>query len=161
LYLSKLAHVLQSSGVTETTVPVDRLCDFAEIHDQSPGHKKQNLTRAMYYLQDKGKLAFHIDFVAKPAYQVRLRIFHVVTGRQLQVEHSFYFRLIGNLRAVFETTSKASLLFDEDPFQAWLADSSRDLEIKAQVLAQAYYASVHKSVSVAQARSMILSGEFA
>ncbi|HKG05346.1 MAG TPA: hypothetical protein VKB19_02755 [Pedobacter sp.] len=160
LYLSKLSHVLQSSGLQETLVPLDRLCDFAEIDDRRPGHKKQNLIRALGYLQDKGKLQFVFEFVSRPAYQVRLVFSFPVGSRQLQVEHSFYIRLMANLRIVFDTSCKGSPALDEDPFQGWLVDPSRDLEFKAQVLAQTYYAAMNKSITSAYARSLILSGEF-
>ena len=160
LYLSKLSHVVQSSGMNETTVPLNRLCEFADIKDQRPSHKKQNLNRMLLYIKDTGQFMLDWQYLSRPAYLVRLIFTPMVSGRILQAEHSFYYRLIGGLRSVYDSLAKCSNTEGAvDPFQDWVADRSLNLELKAQVLAKAYYISYNLDISAAHAVSLIRSGE--
>jgi hypothetical protein len=160
LYLSKLSHVVQTSGHFETVVPLDRLCDFADITDARPSHKKQNLTRIFHHLKEIGKFGFNYEFTSRNGYMVTLVFEPTLSRRSLQNEHNFYFRLFTALRTVFETRKASpSNPFDKDPFQAWLADGTLNTELKAQVLAQAYYAAMGIEVSIPHALSLIRSGE--
>ncbi|MEJ2884636.1 hypothetical protein [Pedobacter sp. GR22-6] len=165
MYLSKLAHVLASSGTFETVVPLDRLCRFADINDLRPAHKKQNLARMLAIIVGSGGFGLDFSFVSQPAYAVKLVFKPAVPGRVLQVEHLFYHRLLTNLKALFDSLySKGKHIpgsaFDEDPFQLWLVSSSADPEAKAQVLSQAYYLALNLNVSTKDALSMIRSGNF-
>jgi hypothetical protein len=159
LYLSKLSHVLTSTGKTETLIPLDRLCLFADITDPKPSHKKQNLLRMLSYIQQTGHFPMQFDFVSRPAYSVRL-VFIVGNNRRLfQTEHNFYFRLISGLRGIF-ALSKMRQHLDEDPFQYWLVNAHLDLEAKAQVLAQTYYICLNLTITHTYAITLIQSGEF-
>lgn len=159
LYLSKLSHVVQTSGHLETIVPLDRLCDFADINDARPSHKKQNLIRIFRHLKEMGKFGFRYEFTSRNGYMVTLVFEPTLSRRSLQNEHNFYFRLFTGLRTVFETRKGSpSNTFDKDPFQAWLADATLNTELKAQVLAQAYYAAMNIDISIPHALNLIRSG---
>lgn len=167
LYLSKLSHAVSSSGLPDTLVPVDRLCEFADISDTRPSHKKQNLIRMLNAILATGHFRFSFEFVHQPAYMVRLVFMPVFSGRVLQVEHLFYFRLLTNLRALFDSLQMpykgkgiAFANFDEDPFQAWLVSRELNVPEKAQILAQAYYLALNVSLSTAEAAAMVRSGDF-
>jgi hypothetical protein len=160
LYLSKLSHVVQTSGHLETVVPLDRLCDFADINDARPSHKKQNLSRVFKHIKDIGKFGFRYEFTSRNDYMVTLVFEPSLSRRSLQNEHNFYYRLLSGLRSVFEMRKNIpASSFDKDPFQAWLVEASWDTELKAQVLAQAYYVAMGIEVSFAHAISLIRSGE--
>lgn len=163
LYLSKLSHVVQTSGHTSTAVPLDRLCEFADITDARPSHKKQNLSRIFNYLKDIGKFGFRYEFTSRNGYMVTLVFEPSLSRRNLQNDHNFYFRLFSSLRIVFDTRKPqvASFTFNTevDPFQAWVADAALDIQLKAQVLAQAYYAAMGIEVTIPHAVAMIRSGE--
>nr|WP_068890399.1 hypothetical protein [Pedobacter panaciterrae] len=159
LYLSKLSHVVQTSGHLETVVPLDRLCDFADITDARPSHKKQNLVRVLNHLIVVGKFGFKYVFTSRNGYMVTLVFEPTLSKRGLLGEHNFYYRLFSGLRSVFDTRKGLpSCAFDKDPFQAWLVDDGVDIEIKAQILAKAYYAGLGIEISFAHAISMIRSG---
>jgi hypothetical protein len=167
LYLSKLSHVVSSSGLPDTFVPVDRLCEFADISDTRPSHKKQNLIRMLNAILSTGHFYFRFEFIHQPAYMVRLVFMPIVSGRLIQVEHLFYFRLLTNLRALFNslqvsTKGKGGTFsaFDEDPFQAWLVSRELHVAEKAQVLAQAYYLALNISLSTAESITLIRNGNF-
>jgi len=165
MYLSKLAHVLASSGTLETVVPLDRLCSLADIYDVRPAHRKQNLARMLGIIAGSGGFGLDFFFVSQPAYAVRLVFKPLVAGRVLQVEHLFYHKLLINMRALFDSLygkekCGAGFAFDEDPFQLWLVSSSADPEAKAQVLSQAYYLTLNLNVNTREALSMIRSGNF-
>lgn len=159
LYLSKLSHVLTSTGKTETVVPVDRLCQFADILDVKPSHKKQNLLRMLMHIVEIGRFPMRFSFVFRPSYGVLLEFYPGDRKRVMQIEHNFYFRLISGLRGVFALT-KAAVAFDEDPFQLWLVSAHIDVEGKAQVLAQTYYICLNLTITHAYAILLIQSGEF-
>ncbi|NQX54444.1 hypothetical protein HQN86_12535 [Pedobacter panaciterrae] len=159
LYLSKLSHVVQTSGHLETVVPLDRLCEFADITDVRPAHKKQNLVRVLNHLIVVGKFGFKYVFTSRNGYMVTLAFEPTLSRRLLQNEHNFYHRLLSGLRSVFDTQKvQSSGSFDKDPFQAWLVDSFADVEVKAQILAKAYYAGLGIEISFAHAISLIRSG---
>jgi hypothetical protein len=160
LYLSKLSHVVQTNGHLETVVPLDRLCDFADITDARPSHKKQNLTRIFHHLKEIGKFGFNYEFTSRNGYMVTLVFEPTLSRRSLQNEHNFYFRLFSGLRSVFETRKGShSNSFDKDPFQAWLVDTCVDVEAKGQLLAQAYYAALGFDVSIPHAINLVRSGQ--
>lgn len=160
LYLSKLSHILQTSGQLETIVPLDRLCEFADIIDLRPSHKKQNLSRIFNHIIDTGKFGFKYSFTSRNGYMVTLLFEPTLSRRLLQNEHNLYFRLFSGLRAVFDSrkTSSVSADFDKDPFQSWLVDPALDIEVKAQILAQAYYAAMAIELSIPHAISLVRSG---
>lgn len=159
LYLSKLSHVLTSTGKTETVVPVDRLCQFADIADVKPSHKKQNLGRMLTHIMSVGGFPMRFEFVFRPSYGVHLEFYPGDSKRVLQAEHNFYFRLISGLRGIFDA-SKSVTGFDEDPFQLWLVSAHIDIEAKAQVLAQTYYICLNLTITHTYAILLIQSGEF-
>lgn len=134
LYLSKLSHVVQTSGHLETVVPLDRLCDFADIVDVRPSHKKQNLIRIFNHLIEKGKFGFKYVFTSRNGCMVTLIFEPSLSRRDLVNEHNFYFRLFSGLRIVFDSRKKDAgsfgAGFEKDPFQCWLADAAFDLEMK-------------------------------
>ncbi|HMI04878.1 MAG TPA: hypothetical protein VK541_20485 [Pedobacter sp.] len=162
LYLSKLSHVVTSSGLSETVIPLDRLCEFADIRDIRASHKKQNLVRMLCYIQSVGKFGFGFSFVGGNAFMVRLVFVPLASKRLLAAEHSFYFRLMSGLRMVYGSSGRSNGVgvdSDKDPFQSWLADVYVDTELKAQVLAQAYYAAMGIEVSIGHAMNLVRSGE--
>jgi hypothetical protein len=166
LYLSKLSHIVQTSGQLETTVPLDRLCDFADIMDVRPSHKKQNLSRIFNHIIETGKFGFKYSFTSRNGYMVTILFEPTLSRRSLQNEHNLYFRLFSGLKAVFDTRKAGNnsvgmdrFGYDKDPFQTWLVDSTSDIEVKAQVLAQAYYAAMGIEVSMSHALALIRSGE--
>ncbi|WP_337854552.1 hypothetical protein [Pedobacter sp. GR22-6] len=160
LYLSKLSHIVQTTGQLETMVPLDRLCEFADIMDARPSHKKQNLSRIFNHIIETGKFGFRYSFTSRNGYMVTLLFEPSLSKRALQNEHGFYFRLFSALRAVFDSRKSGIAVhgFDKDPFQSWLVDPDLDVEAKAQVLSQAYYAGMGISVSLPHALSMVRSG---
>jgi hypothetical protein len=165
LYLSKLSHVVLSSGLSETVVPLDRLCGFADIYDAIPAHRKQNLSRMLNMIIGSGGLALEFSFVSQPGYMVRLVFKPAAPLRVLQTEHLFYYRLLAGLRALFDSLQglgkvSSLLLFEEDPFQRWLVSAELDTEAKASVLSQAYYIALHINLSPVEAVSLIRSGNF-
>lgn len=160
LYLSKLSHVLLSTGQTETVLPLDRLCHFADIEDVKPSHKKQNLLRMLVHLQSVGKLPFQFAFVSSPRYDVHLVFSSVISKDRLRIEHNFYLRLVSGLQGIFNYTQTLHGIIDKDPFQHWLARSDLDLEAKAQVLGQAYYMVLHITVTQDSCIALIRGGDF-
>lgn len=160
LYLSKLSHIVQTSGQLETVVPLDRLCEFADIVDLRPSHKKQNLSRIFNHIIETGKFGFRYSFTSRNGYMVTLLFEPTLSRRCLQNEHNMYYRLFSGLRAVFDSRKINSIRadFDKDPFQSWLADPTLDIEVKAQVLVQAYYAAMGIEVSIPHAMSLVRSG---
>lgn len=159
LYLSKLAHVLASTGQTETQVPLDRLCQFADIHDHKPSHKKQNLLRVLTHLQQIGKFAFHFYFVSSSQYHVRL-VFVPVSKYAIKLEHNFYIRLLSGLQNIFQYTKAVLGPPDKDPFQTWLSHTYLDTEAKAQVLLKTYYLALNVVLNEQEAIALIRSGDF-
>jgi len=166
LYLSKLSHIVQTSGQLETTIPLDRLCEFADIMDVRPSHKKQNLSRIFNHIIDTGKFRFKYLFTSRNGYMVTLLFEPTLSRRSLQNEHNFYFRLFSGLRSVFDCRKPSNGTFnlnhsgyDKDPFQTWLAAFDVDPEQKAQVLAQAYYAAMGVEVSIPNALALIRTGK--
>lgn len=163
LYLSKLSHVMQSSdAINEMIVPLNRLCEFADIIDEKPSHRKQNLIRTMNYIRDTGKFSFSYEFIAgtnNHEYMVKLIFFPVISKRKLLMEHTFYYRLIVGLKEVFNHKSNHDEIMDDDPFQLWVADRYLDNALKARVLSQAYYMALNINISQGQAMSLIISGE--
>lgn len=160
LYLSKLSHVLTSTGQTETTLPIDRLCQLADIIDPKPSHKKQSLFRMLNIICGVGKFPMHFEFVSSAFFIVRLSFFTPLTKRTFQLEHNFYFRLMSGLRSIHAAKKPSQLIRDEDPFQAWLVSSHIDTEAKAQVLAQAYYITLNLTITHPYAIMLIKNNEF-
>jgi hypothetical protein len=160
LYLSKICHVLTSTGQTETTLPVDRLCQFADITDLKPSHKKQALSRMLSLICVVGHFPLDYEFVSGSGYMVRLLFRSPLTKRIFQTEHNFYLRLMSGLQTIHNGKSAAQLIIDEDPFQAWLVAAHLDIEAKAQVLAQTYYICLNLTITQAYAILLIQSGEF-
>lgn len=166
LYLSKLSHVVQTSSHLETVVPLDRLCEFADITDARPAHKKQNLIRILDYLIAVGKFGLRYSFTSRNGFMVTLVFTPTLSRRGLLNEHNFYFRLFSGLRAVFDSRVRSVVGSDvaglraveADPFQGWLVDSCLDTEVKAQVLVQAYYAGLGISLTFPHALSVVRSG---
>jgi len=67
--------------------------------------------------------------------------------------------LLAGLRSVFETRKISPSDFcDKDTFLAWVANAAVDLEVKAQVMAQAYYAALNIQMSIPNAISLIRRG---
>jgi len=164
IYLSKLNHVLLSTGASnQTTIPIDRLCEFAGIDDPKPSHKKQNLTRVLDYIIDKGKCSFQYEYIGsgKVSYMVNL-VFSPTTDKiTLQKEHSFYFRLMEGLKSFFDTKkNKAEIELDKDPFQQWLSNGMTDTLMKSQILVHAYYAAFNKNIPIGIASNIVISGNF-
>lgn len=159
LYLSKLSHVLTTTGQTETRVPLDRLCQFADIYDQKPSHKKQNLLRVLTHLQQMGKFTFHFDFVSSSQYEVRL-VFVPVSKHTIKLEHNFYIRLLNGLQTIFQYTQTTLGPTDKAPFQTWLSRAHLDTEAKAQVLRQTYYLVLNVALNEQEAIALIRSGDF-
>ena len=160
LYLSKLSHVLTTTGQSETTLPLDRLCQFANITDAKPSHKKQSLFRMLSHICLAGGFPITFDFASGTVYMVRLRFNLPVSKRSLQLEHNFYFRLLTGMRSIHNTKKPNQLMIDEDPFQAWLVSPHIDTEAKAQVLAQTYYISLNLTITHTYAVMLIKSNEF-
>lgn len=163
LYLSKLSHVVLSSGLSETLVPLDRLCEFGGIRDERPSHRKQNLVRVLEHLICVGRFAFGYEFVLRKGYMVRLVFKELADRRGLIGAHNFYFRLLTGLRSAFEAGRTVHADFgpgaqEKDPFQAWLADPDKDLELKARVLMQSHYAALGVELSFGAALEMVRSG---
>lgn len=164
LYLSKLSHVMQSSQhVEEMVVPLNRLCDFGDIQDIKPSHRKQNLIRMLSYICDIGKFPFTFEFLqgnGTSDYMVRLIFIPTVSRRKLQIEHAFYFRLLAALREAYDLKKdKSAFTGDSDPFQLWLSDRYIDSNLKARLLAQAYYMAMNLNLSQAQALHLITSSQ--
>lgn len=80
--------------MTETTVPMNRLCEFADIKDQRPSHKKQNLQRMLLYIKDNGQFSFNWEYLSRPAYMVRLLFTPFVSPRILSSRANFYLILL-------------------------------------------------------------------
>lgn len=165
LYLSKLNHVLVSVNNSDnTTISLDRLCIFADIEDQKPSHKKQNLSRILNSIRRDGQFDFQFDYLNKfgsEGYFVHLVFPVSLCKRILQNEHTFYCRLLEGLKSVFDNKSdKAAYVLDKDPFQFWLSNAKIDTGLKAQVLIHAYYTVFNKSISASLAATIILSGAF-
>lgn len=160
LYLSKLSHVLISTGQTETILPLDRLCQFADITDTKPSHKKQNLLRMLNHLQVVGKFPFHFTFVSGKQYDVRLIFTSAISKQAIRAEHNFYLRLMNGLHSIFQCTQANHRIIDKDPFQVWLSRSDLDTEAKAQVLSQTYYLSLHITITHTDCITLIRNGNF-
>lgn len=162
LYLSKLSHVLQTTGAGhETLVPLDRLCAFADIRDSKPSHRKQNLERMLQHIAVTGQFPLTFEFTGRSLYHVRLIFQPAHTMAVLQREHNFYLRLLSGLKTIFDSKKdKGLLLTDHDPFQLWLSAGAIDTRLKAQALTQAYYIAFSKNISPAYAQALVLSGEF-
>jgi hypothetical protein len=164
IYLSKLKHILLSTGTdNETLIPLDRLCRIADIFDIKPSHKKQNLSRMLAYIRETGKFLFDFQFTQdrfNTNYMVRLEFKPDKSRYKLQMEHSFYYRLLSGLKTVFDSKKAAYVIIDDDPFQFWLADMESDLISKSQVLVHSYYIAFQINLNQTQAQSLIRSGNF-
>lgn len=152
IYLSKINHVLFSMNTTnETTMPVDRLCRLAGIKDKLPSHRKQNLTRLLTVIQNKGKFPFQFDYKDKygeEAYHLHMKLQALTDKLNLQKEHSMYLRLLEGLKGAFDNRQDKSRCLDEkDSFQYWLTQSHLDNSIKAEVLSRSIYVSFNLSLS--------------
>lgn len=163
LYLSKLSHVVTSGATGQNIlITVDRLCEFGDITDVKPSHRKQNLIRMLNYIQKVGKLPFDYHFESGQTqndYLVRLTFHPQVPSRMLMMEHSFYFRLLTGLKDAYMGTNKKNGVSDDpDPFQLWLADRYLDLSLKARVLSQAYYRALGLNISEAHSCNLITAG---
>ncbi|MBE9599884.1 hypothetical protein [Pedobacter sp. MC2016-24] len=164
LYLSKLSHIMQSSEtIPQIIVPLNRLCDFADISDIKPSHRKQNLIRILTYIQHVGKLLFSFEFISgntNVEYSVKLDFQPLASQRKILMEHTFYFRLIAGLKDAFKQKYKTQpIQQDADPFQKWLADRYMDTALKARILSQAYYMALSLNINESQAAGIILTGD--
>jgi len=164
LYLSKLSHVMHSSQhIDDMIVPLSRLCDFGDIHDIKPSHRKQNLIRMLSYIRDTGKFPFSFDFLhgySTSDYMIRLVFNPDISTRKLQMEHTFYSRLFAGLKEGYSLKKdKSEFITDSDPFQGWLSDRYIDSSLKARVLAQAYYMAMNLNLSQAQALHLITTSQ--
>lgn len=166
VYLSKIQHVLM--GVTaegeplETTVPLDRLCDFADITDAKPSHRKQGLIRILESIRTQAGFPFAYGFVRQfgnCAYGVKLS-FPLLDKRHLIREHIFHRHLSEGLKGVYMKRGISQSMDGEenDPFQRWLTDKHADIAEKASMLARSYYRAYNLNISDAHARNLILSG---
>ncbi len=164
IYLSKLSHViLTTESNCQTLIPVERLCQFGDIKDRKPSHKKQNLSRMLEYIRSKGSFSFDYEFVTNGfnfEYFVKLT-FSRVDKRVLIKEHGFYYKLLSTLKAVFDSRKdRAHLPEDTDQFQAWIVRANVDTSLKAQALIQAYYHAFQINLSQSYAIDLILSSRF-
>ena len=165
IYLSKLNHVLVSTNSSaRTVIPLDRLCQFADIQDKKPSHKKQNLSRMLNSIKREGKFDFHFDYLAtsgREGYFVNLAFPGSLTKPILQKEHVFYCRLLEGLKSVYDNKKGTiDLVIDKDPFQCWLSNALLDTSLKAQVLIYAYSTAFNRNISPAIAFDVILAGNF-
>lgn len=100
IYISKINHVLFSINSTnEATLPLDRLCRLAGITDKLPGHRKQNLTRILIYIQSQGKFPFQFNYKdnGQKGYRLHLRLKGLTDKLNLQKEHTLYLRLYNSI----------------------------------------------------------------
>ncbi|RZK42660.1 MAG: hypothetical protein EOO90_06370 [Pedobacter sp.] len=166
IYLSKISHVLHStSTATETTIPLDRICRFADINDIKPSHKKQNLQRMLTHLKCIGRFPIHFEFVSyrgSSEYALRLAFLSGPDRMKVQKEHTFYYRLLNGMRDVFNLcgTGPATPSIEEDPFQNWLINRGLNTAEKARVLQQAYYIAFSINLPDSVATDLVLSGDF-
>ncbi|WP_286850685.1 MULTISPECIES: hypothetical protein [Sphingobacterium] len=167
IYLSKIHHVLISvnspNEPLETTVPLDRLSYFADIHDSKPSHRKQGLIRIMENIRDQAGFVFTFEFVrsfGSKHYGVKLS-FPPHDKQRLLQEHYFFQHLTDGLKSIYNH-SKSSILLkkDSDPFQYWLSDNGFDLTQKADMLCRSYYRIYNKKITEAQATNLIYAGQF-
>ncbi|MCT1526971.1 hypothetical protein ACS126_03150 [Sphingobacterium lactis] len=168
IYLSKIHHVLMSMNgpdeALETTVPIDRLCEFADVTDAKPSHRKQGLTRILENLRVQGGFLFSFEFVrafGTRHYGVKLTFPHLDKQRLLQ-EHYFFRYLTNGLKAIFKESESSKWLLnsDSDPFQQWISDNRLDIQRKAEILCKSYHRVFNKKISQAQAINLIYAGQF-
>ncbi|TKC08008.1 hypothetical protein FA048_12655 [Pedobacter polaris] len=162
LYLFKMNHILlttNNENSNSVIVPLDRLCDYASIQSQLPKHKKLSLTRVLQKIQES-EFKFIFEFVGKSNYMVKLTFNHLQGQKELLADHSFYNRLMINLKYVFRAEFTEMATDDNPaPFQNWLANNEYHLEDKAKVLADAYLQCLNLKITKAFAIELILSGD--
>lgn len=168
IYLSKIHHVLMSVNgqgeILETTVPLDRLCEFADITDSKPSHRKQGLTRILENLRLQGGFKFSFEFVrafGTKHYGVKLTFPQLDKQRLLQ-EHYFFRHLTNGLKTIYKESESSKWLSinDSDPFQQWVSDNRLDIAQKARILCKSYHRVFNKKISEAQAINLIHAGQF-
>lgn len=167
IYLSKIQHVLMGMArhgePLQTTVPMDRLCDFADIRDAKPSHRKQGLIRILKNIRSQAGFDFSFEFVhlyGRGDYGVRLA-FPKLERQRITEDHNFHRHLADGLKAIYRESPAARRRYPDetDPFQRWLSDNRLDLAQKAAMLSKSCYRAFNNSISEAHARNLILSGE--
>ncbi|MGY3055533.1 hypothetical protein ACVWYG_003754 [Pedobacter sp. UYEF25] len=164
LYLFKINHILFTSSDRENSVvvPLDRLCEYANIRDQKPAHKKQNLNRILGKIKESS-FDFNYEFVnenKRYQYIVKLSFNHLIGPKDLMIEHSFFAKLVTTLKYLFKAKYVEGYSEqDPVPFQNWLGNNGYHLQEKASILVDCYSNCLDVKITRSFATELILSGD--
>jgi len=168
IFIYKTRHLLITQGQYITRLPLDYIASVCKIDVKEPKNRKTSVKRALEHIKEIGKIPFTYRFVQgdpTKAYQeeywieLDFKLEHpILTLLEPRGDNLFFKHLVSTLKSHYNTKYPSLVISDEkDAFQRWLNNSTKDLDEKANIYISSYYKSYNKSLTIPQAKQMIIS----
>ena len=163
--LEKTRHILLTKLIPSTKFTVDYLAGIAGIVVEEPKNRKTSLKRVLEAMKNVGELNFTYKFVRgdesqryQEDYWVELT-FHDLAA-EIQGDNIFFLKLMEELTAIFNSKySNVEIKDEKDPFQRWITNNTRDIDLKIKAITACYFRAYNKELTNGEAKTMILNGK--